>query len=80
MVFVAQPNLSERRTDDVHFGYVRAHLPVNTSAMHTIDADQRSALHRIGNIAHQMKMPRLCEAQRGLRPLQSAQTSANIPS
>lgn len=63
----------EWRTD-IHFRYVRSNLPVDTGAVHTGNSSARHSNFR-RNVTHQIKIPRLCDVQRGFLDLQSAQIS-----
>lgn len=64
-----------------HFGYVCSDLSMNRGAFDAGDYERSMLLappddgERDSEGTHQMKIPRLCEAHRGLLVLQSAQTS-----
>ena len=58
---------------DVHFGDMRPDFAMDAGTANAVRLSA-TAQHRPTR-AHQMKMPRLCEAHLGARALQSAQTS-----
>lgn len=61
---------------NIHFGDMSPDLAVYTGAVYATQVVERYAMTP-SLVAHQMKIPRLCDAHLGFLALQSAQTSGS---